>query len=37
LDTLGVNHLTLFPDLDGTAYYTEWLNMVLEDEPSEEG
>lgn len=34
LDTLGVNQMTLFPDLDGTAYYTEWLHTVLEDEPN---
>lgn len=36
LDTLGVNQMTLFPDLDGTAYYTEWLHSILEDEPGDQ-
>ncbi|MBL0147107.1 MAG: hypothetical protein IPP48_16750 [Chitinophagaceae bacterium] len=32
LDRMGVNRLSLFPDLDGAADYSEWLNSFLEDE-----
>lgn len=32
LDRMGVNRLSLFPDLDGAANYSEWLNSFLEDE-----
>lgn len=32
LDRLGVNKLSLFPDIDGVAYHAEWLNSFLTDE-----
>lgn len=32
LDRLGINRLSLFPDIDGAACYSEWLNSFLEDE-----
>ncbi|MFZ1517275.1 MAG: FRG domain-containing protein [Ignavibacteriaceae bacterium] len=32
LDRLGINRLSLFPDLDGAAHHSEWLNSYLEDE-----
>ena len=35
LDTLGINKMSLFPDLDGVANYAEWLHTTLPDEPSE--
>jgi len=35
LDTLGINQLTLFPDLEGAATYSEWLHTTLDDERNE--
>ncbi len=35
LDTLGVNQMTLFPDLEGVSKYSEWLHTVLDDEPAD--
>jgi hypothetical protein len=32
LDRMGVNKLSLFPDLDGAAQYSEWVNSFLKDE-----
>jgi|694.fasta_scaffold63509_3 hypothetical protein len=32
LDRMGVNRLSLFPDLEGAANYSEWLNSFLDDE-----
>ena len=32
LDRMGVNKLSLFPDLDGAANHSEWLNSFLKDE-----
>jgi hypothetical protein len=32
LDTLGINKMSLFPDIDGVANYCEWLNSLLSDE-----
>ena len=32
LDRLGINRLSLFPDLDGAACYSEWINCFLDDE-----
>jgi hypothetical protein len=29
---MGVNKLSLFPDLDGAAQYSEWVNSFLKDE-----
>ncbi len=34
LDNLAVNNMTLFPDLDGVAAYSQWLNSTLSDELS---
>jgi hypothetical protein len=36
LDTLGVNQLTLFPDLASAATYSEWLHTTQDDELFEE-
>jgi len=35
LDTLGVNQMSLFPDLDGVSKYAEWFHTVMEDEPDD--
>ena len=35
LDTLGINQMTLFPDLQGVSKYSEWLHTVLDDEPAD--
>lgn len=32
LDRMGINRLSLFPDLEGAAHYCEWLNSFLPDE-----
>jgi hypothetical protein len=32
LDTLGINEMFLFPDINGVANHCEWLNTLLEDE-----
>ncbi len=32
LDRVGINRLSLFPDLDGAASYAEWFNTYLSDE-----
>jgi hypothetical protein len=29
---MGVNRLSLLPDLEGAANYSEWLNSFLDDE-----
>jgi hypothetical protein len=34
LDNLSVNNMSLFPDLDGVASYSQWLYSTLSDEPS---
>jgi hypothetical protein len=34
LDMLGINRMSLFPDIDGVASYCEWLNTELSDESS---
>ena len=35
LDTLEVNQITLFPDLEGVSKYSVWLHTVLDDEPAD--
>ena len=35
LDTLGVNQMSLFPDLDGVSKYAEWFHTVMADEPDD--
>lgn len=35
LDRLGVNRMALFPDVDGIASHSEWINSFLDDESME--
>lgn len=35
LDRLGINERSLFPDIDGTANYVEWLHTYLADEETD--
>jgi hypothetical protein len=35
LDRLGINERSLFPDIDGTANYVEWLHTYLADEEND--
>ncbi len=32
LDKLGINRMSLFPDVDDKASHSEWINSFLEDE-----